>query len=224
MKHGILLLILGLALTASGIAEGGWFLIAIWPGLNFLMAGIGYFRKWHRVFGKRPDGTLSLWGWLVFLPLLLYSAAVWRLLRPFAREPAHHTVTPDLVVGRRLLASELKEPFDNYVDLTAEFVEPVKIRSAPGYVCFPILDGSAPAPEALREAVLKLRPGKTFIHCAQGHGRTGLFATAVLLATGKAPTVDEGLAILQAVRPRIHLSAVQQKCIEQFAASQEIAR
>ena len=218
MKHAILLIIPGLILTGIGLAERGWFLFASWLGLDFLAVGIAHFGGCHRIFGKHADGTLPFWSWLVFLPLLLYTGAVWNLIRLFSREPARHIVAPDLVVGRRLLASEVQEQFANYVDLTAEFVEPSAIRKSPAYICLPILDGSAPDPELLREAVKKLRPGKTFIHCAQGHGRTGLFSTALLLNTGQARTVTEALAKLQNVRPRIRLSRAQRRCIEQFAS------
>jgi len=52
--------------------------------------------------------------------------------------------------GGRLLAFELEGEFENVVDLTAEFSEPSGIRCSPSYRSFPILDGSAPTPEALR--------------------------------------------------------------------------
>jgi protein-tyrosine phosphatase len=221
MKHAVLLVLLGLALTTMGVAQGGWFLISVWFGMNFLLVGLAHFGKWHRILGKRSDGTLPLWSWLVFGPLLLYTSAVWHLLRLLNREPAQNTVTTDLVVGRRLLPSETQEHFENYVDLTAEFVELARIRNSEGYICFPILDGSAPDPGALRDALKELRPGKTFIHCAQGHGRTGLFACALLLASGKARSVDEGLSMLQNVRPRVRLSRAQRACLDQFAAMKQ---
>ena len=81
-------------------------------------------------------------------------------------EPAQNEVTEQLVVGRRLLPSEFDGEFNNYVDLAAEFWEPAIIRESASYRSFPILDGAAPAPEALREAINTLRPGRTFIHCA----------------------------------------------------------
>jgi hypothetical protein len=151
--------------------------------------------------------------------LLLYTAIVWHLVRGFSREPAHNEVSDDLVIGRRLLPGELKGEFANYVDLTAEFVEPAAFRSAPGYLCFPILDGAAPDAKALADFVSRLHPGRTFIHCAQGHGRTALLALAVMLKSGAARTVDEGLNKLRAVRPGIGLSPAQRRCIENFAAT-----
>ncbi len=77
---------------------------------------------------------------------------------------------------------------------------------------------AAPEPSALREFVSRLRPGKTFIHCAQGHGRTGLFALGVMLKSGVTRTVSEGLEKLTSVRPGIRLTAVQRRCIETVAA------
>ena len=212
-----LLTLLGVALVVLGILERGWFLIAVWLGGNFLVLGVAHSRGSHRVFGKRADGTLPLWSWLVFLPLLLYTTMVWHLIRLFSREPAHSVVTEQLVVGRRLLPSEFQGEFDNFVDLTAEFSEPSSIRHSPSYRSFPILDGGAPTPEALRAAVASLRPGRTVIHCAQGHGRTGLFALAVLLSSGIARNVEDGLQMLTKARPGIRLSKGQHRCIQAYA-------
>ena len=218
MSHRHLLILLGVVLIVFGLIEGGWLLLTVWMGCDFLALGIAHARGAHHVLGKRPDGSLPLWSWLAFLPLLLYTSAVWHLGRLLSREPAYNRVAEDLVVGRRLLPGELEGDFANYVDLTAEFVAPAAIRRSAAYQCVPILDGSAPDPRVLREAVRRLRGGRTFIHCAQGHGRTGLFAAAVLLNSGAARTVNDALQRLQSVRPRIALSRVQRRCIEEFAA------
>lgn len=218
MYHRHLLTLLGLGLIAIGLLERGWLLPSVWLGCDFLTLGIAHAIGAHRVFGKRQDGSLPLWSWLVFLPLLIFTTAVWHAARLLSREPAQNMVMDDLVVGRRLLPSEPDGEFANYVDLTAEFSEPLAIRRSGAYQCFPILDGAAPDPMSLRQAVNRLRPGRTFIHCAQGHGRTGLFALAILLKSGAVRTVNEGLAKLQSVRPGITLTSVQRRCIESFAA------
>jgi len=219
MSHRHLLILLGIVLVAFGFAEGGWFAVAIWLGCDFLVVGIAHGMGAHRVFGKRSDGTLPVWSWLLFLPLLVYTAAVWHLIRLFSREAAFNVINEKLVVGRRLLTFELDGEFDNYVDLTAEFAEPGVIRDAECYRSIPILDGAAPTPEALHVAVASLRPGRTYIHCAQGHGRTGLFALAVLLKSGVAHGVEDGFRMLSAARPGIRLSREQRRCIQVFAQS-----
>jgi len=219
MSYPGLLTLLAAALFLLGVVEQGWAFLTFWPGTNCLALAIAYRRRCHRFFGKRPDGTLPLWSWCVFFPVLAYAWIVWRLLRRLTREPPFNAVTEDMVVGRRLLPSELAGQFDNFVDLTAEFPEPAVFRRSPGYFSFPLLDGSAPSPEALSEAVRRLRPGRTYIHCAQGHGRTCLFALAVLLHSGKARGVEEGLRLLCAARPGVRLSRTQRTCIQQYAAT-----
>jgi hypothetical protein len=149
MSYKHLLPLLGLALIAIGLFERGWRRLLVWLGGDFLILGLAQWRHVHHVFGKRADGTLPLWSWLLFLPLLAFNLAVWHVLRLLSREPAHTTVTDNLVVGRRLLAAEVDGNFDNYVDLTAEFVEPSAIRRSPAYRPWPLLDGSAPTPDAL---------------------------------------------------------------------------
>ena len=217
MSYRYLFPTLGLVLVALGLARQGWFWLAAWLGGNFLVLGLAHARGWHRVFGKRDDGTLPWWSGLLFFPMFLYSAALWHLLRLVSREAACNTVSETLVIGRRVLASEVESRFDNFVDLTAEFSEPAAIRRSTGYRCFPILDGAAPSPEALHAALTGLRPGRTYVHCAQGHGRTALFALAILLHSGAAQNVEEGLRLLSAARPAIRLSREQRQCIQAYA-------
>ncbi|MFN9375104.1 MAG: phosphatase [Planctomycetaceae bacterium] len=216
MSHRHLLTLLGLVFIALGLIERGWFLLALWLGCDFLVLGVAHGHGAHQVFGKRADGTLPWWSWLVFLPLLIGTTVVWHVIRLVSREPAYNMINEHLVVGRRLLPCELVGEFQNFVDLTAEFSEPPSIRCSPSYLCFPILDGGAPTPEALRAAIANLRPGRTFIHCAQGHGRTGLFALAVLLSSGVSHSVEDGLRMLTAARPGIRLSRAQLRCIQSF--------
>ena len=153
----------------------------------------------------------------IFLPLLLFTGVVWYLFRLFSRQPALNRVAEDLVIGRRLLPGEVEGEFTNYVDLTAEFAEPLVIRRLAGYRSFPILDGAAPDLGELLDVIGRLSPGRTFIHCAQRHGRTGLFALALMLKIGMVQTCEEGLEKLRSVRPGINLSAVQSRCIESVA-------
>ncbi len=211
------LTMLGSILVVFGLIERRWWLLGSWFGFSFLALGFAHFLGGHGLLGKRVDGTLSPWSWVLFLPLLTSTLVVWHLIRLLSREPACNVVTGQLVVGRRLLPSECREKFDNFVDLTAEFSEPAAIRTSQAYLSFPILDGGAPTPESLRSAVSSLRPGRTFVHCAQGHGRTGLFALAVLLSSGTALTVEEGLQMLSAARPAIRLSPEQHRCIRSYA-------
>ena len=219
MSRRISILLLGVMLVTFGVMNGGWALLLLWPGVNFLILGIAHFKNEPGIFGKHPNGTLPVWSWLIFLPLHLYTNLIWRIACLTSREPAQNTVSTDLVVGRRIFPYEVDGEFANYIDLTAEFPEPAAIRRLPAYQCFPILDAGIPQIEELNNALDRLHPGRTFIHCAQGHGRTGLFALALLLKRGVVQNVDEGLEKLRSNRPGIRLNKLQRQCIEAFAAA-----
>ena len=216
VRYAVSLLVLGLILVSAVTVYGAWGLPFTWLGCDLAVIGCAYLKGGHRIFGKDSQGCVPLWSRILFLPYFALSSTLWHAARILSREQAYNLVQENLVVGRRLLARELPEEFANYVDLTAELEEPVAIRTLPGYLAFPILDASAPDPESLREAVQGLRPGATFIHCAQGHGRTGLFAVALLLSSGAVRTVAEGSARVQSARPGIHFSREQRRCLEGF--------
>ena len=216
MRIGNLLAVLAiiLLLLAIQIPHG---LPLLWPGIDLLTLGIAYHLNWHQVFGKTSNGSLPLWSWLLFGPLHIYTNIVWHLFRQTSREHPFNSVTETLIIGRRLLPDEMEVEYDNIVDLTAEFSEPASIRHRPSYRSFPILDCGAPTAEQLLVVVRSLRPGRTYVHCALGHGRTGLFALAVLLEAGVVRSVDDGLRLLQTARPGIRLNTKQNGCNRQFA-------
>ncbi len=222
MRYAFLFCLLGSLLIVMGGVEEGLAIPMMWLGCDLLILGMAHARGAAQVFGKRADGTLPWWSLILFLPLLVYTWLVWQILRLISREPARNTVTDRLEVGRRLLESEMEGGFENFVDLTSEFIEPTAIRKLPGYRCFPVLDGAAPDPEKLFHFLNALRPGRTFVHCAQGHGRTGMFALAWLLREGEARTVEEGLRKLRQARPGIRLNGAQMKCVQ--ACARELVR
>lgn len=221
MRYAFLLSILALLLVLLGLQAGmPWSIPLWWLALNFVVLGLAHARGGHGIFGKRPDGTLPGWSWVLFLPLLTYTGAVWHLARLASREAAVNRLTERIVIGRRLLPGELGGSFSNHVDLTAEFQEPGAYRCRAGYLAFPILDAAAPKPEHLAEAIGRLNEGPVFIHCAQGHGRTGLFALALLLSSRAVGSLDEGLNLLAKARPAVRLNRTQLACARSFAELQ----
>jgi hypothetical protein len=217
MGYKYLLPLLGLLLVIAGTVERDWAWLAVWLGCDLIALGYAHAKGVQRIFGKRPDGTVSLWAWFAFFPVLGYTLIVWHLHRIFSRKPPWSVITEQLVVGRRLLASELDGEFDNYVDLTAELTEPSAIRRLPAYRSFPILNDAAPSPEALRVAIRSLKPGRTFVHCGRGYHRSALFALAMLLTSGVAHDVVDGLRMLTAARSGMRLKRPQYKCIQRYA-------
>ncbi len=83
-----------------------------------------------------------------------------------------------------------------------------------------MLDAGSRPPESLAHIVRELAEvdGPLFIHCAQGHGRTGLIAALLLIARGTAADPDGALKLIQASRPSVSLNRVQRFALHDAAA------
>jgi protein-tyrosine phosphatase len=225
MVRGLSLILLGGVLCGIALVKRGWMFGFAWIGLNFLAVGVAHFLGAHGLFGKRRDGTLPWWSWVLFFSLHVYALAVLKLAILFGREAKVCPVCDDLFVGARPGGRDSASDFVNVVDLTAEFQEARAFRERAGYLCFPVLDACAPAVEDLEKAVARVSDGGvTFVHCAQGHGRTGLFAACWLIANRRARTGDEALEMLRKARPGIRLNARQRECVLEFQRRCEARR
>ena len=216
MKYALTMALMGGALLLGAFAYPTFGIVFTWSAISFFVVALRYGGLGPKVFGKRDDGTIFLPLKVLNLPFLLYTWAVWHIYRLLSREDAFNVISDDLVVGRRLLSSEIPDGFDHYVDLTAEFEEPLLARSSSSYRSFPILDASVPSMEDLKSAVELLESGRTYVHCAQGHGRTGVFALALLHQRGKIKGVEDGVALLKSLRPAINLNREQTGFISRY--------
>ncbi|WAS94046.1 phosphatase domain-containing protein [Nannocystis punicea] len=205
-------------LLAPAVWFGGWTWLLAWPALSFALVAAAYAGLGARMFGKRSDGTIAPLHRLALLPFHGLVAAVWHGLRLSRREPAWCELVPGVLIGRRLLPRELPANVELIIDLTAEFPEPPGVRSAAAYRSLPTLDAGRAAPAEFRALVEEVAASSqtVFIHCAQGHGRTGTFAAAVLIVRGLATDPAEALAMLQRVRPGIRLKPAQLRALAAF--------
>ncbi|MBX3449445.1 MAG: hypothetical protein KF777_07800 [Planctomycetaceae bacterium] len=196
--------------------RGGAYVLLAWPALSFGIVSITYFTNEARWFGKRGDGSRHWLATAALLPYITFAHAVWRMQVFLSREPAISLVNDSLAVSRRLLAHEVPADVDVVCDLTCELVDPESVRAKPGYCCHPILDAGACAASELIALARRLPPSsdrRLLIHCANGHGRTGMFAAVWLLTHGFAETVDDSLATLQTARPGIGLRTRQRRLV-----------
>lgn len=203
------------------VSLGGWSYLLLWFAISFFTLSAGYAGVGPRVFCKQSDGTIPLWVKIIHFPFLLYSAFVWHITQVLSRENPFDKVEDDLIIGRRLRDRELPHGIVNYVDLTAEFEDPKEIRQSTNYVSVPILDAGVPRPDALHSAISRLSPGITFVHCAQGHGRTALFTLALLAKRGRIQSFDEGMALIKQARPGIGFNRMQDQFIRSYVAELE---
>jgi len=196
--------------------RGGAFLFFVWPVLSFGVVSIAYFTNEARWFGKRGDGSRHWLATVALLPYITFAYTVWRMQVFLSREPAISLVNDSLAVSRRLLAHEAPADVDIVCDLTCELVDPESLRAKPGYCCHPILDAGTCSASELIDLARRLPPStdrRLLIHCANGHGRTGMFAAVWLITHGFVETVDDALAMLRTARPGIGLRIRQRRLV-----------
>lgn len=211
MKYAALFLTLGPALVIEACACRGLYWLLLWPGISLTLVGLGYLWLGPGVFGKRADGQLAWYSVVLLFPYLLAAWAIWHMARIVGREDCYNQAAPGLLVGRRPRSHELPSDVSLVVDLTAEFIECRAVRTGRRYLAAPVLDTGVMDDDAFLALVRDVAewPGAVYIHCAQGHGRTGTLAAAVLLARGHCDSVDAALAQLRAARPRLALGKAQ---------------
>lgn len=209
-------LALELGLVAFWVGGVGW--VLLWPALAFLMVAVAYVAQSPAPFGK--VGLRFRTGRRVLL--FPYSAVVtvlWHVLRIVERRAPWNRLTPELVIGRRLLGHEYPPGTASVVDLTCELAAVLPEDDVVTYLSVPILDAGWPEPARLLATVRTIRdlPRPIYLHCAQGHGRTALVAAAILLAEGDAKTAEEALGRVRAVRPGVRVNGGQRRVLEQLA-------
>lgn len=214
MRYGMLFAAVAGCLALVAVTERSWTWLLLWPAGSALLLAFAYFSGQPRVFGKTRFGRLAAGPRLLMLPYLGVQLLVWHLLRFVRRVPAFHRLSDQVLIGRRLLGHERPDGVDHVVDLTCEFDEPKQL-CAGSYFNFPILDGMAPTAARLRQWVSEVQSltGVIYIHCAEGHGRTGLFAAALLLENGVAANAEQAIAQVTTCRAKVRLSAAQRRVL-----------
>ncbi len=215
-KYGLLFLASSAALCYVA-SRGHFWQILLWPAVSCGVVAFAYLTGVVALLGKRRDGTRSWIAALVLAPYIELVRLFGALHAVLSREPACQAVGETLFVARRLRALQYPFHLAILLDLTAEICDPWSIRTSEAYRCYPILDAGAVSPEELVALVRSLNVPhgrRLLVHCALGHGRTGMVAAAWLVVYGGAKSADEAIAMLQSVRPRIRLNRRQRAALD----------
>ena len=205
-----------LAIACIWLAATYHLWLLLWPAAVMLAIAVIYVARAPGAFGKRPDGKLAWFSWVLWGPWLAYMWIAHEGARKLTREPVADEVMPGVWVGRRPAAGELPSDIAIVVDLCAEFPAARGVADGRTYVAIPTLDATAPTPQQIARCVdqVEAAGGPAFIHCAFGHGRSATVAAAVMIRRGAA-TLDDVEAKMKAKRPRIGLNAFQKKQLAQ---------
>jgi hypothetical protein len=210
---GVMFLSLALVFGALTGFVGGITWALMWPALSLIAVGLGYvwFGPW--ILGKQPDGTLAWYTALLLMPYFAAAEFAWYLVRVLGGEDPWNEVSRGLFLGRRVQHWELPARIGLVLDMTAEFVEPVEIRTGRKYVCVPTLDASAPRAEALADAIEEIVDyrGNIYVHCAAGHGRSAMAMAVLMVTRGVARDLDDAIAMMCAARARVNLRTTQKR-------------
>jgi membrane-associated phospholipid phosphatase len=196
-----------LAAAAAGLgwALRPWALPLAWPAAALAAVALAYAGLGPAVFGK--TGGQVPWGrQLLFAPYLAGQAAVAAWYR--RRMARWAEVAPGVLLGRRLDADEadvaVRCGVRAVLDLTAETSETRAFRQL-RYANVPLLDLTLPTPAQLDAAVLFIRAarsrGAVYVHCKLGYARGAVVVAAYLVAEGHAPSPEDAVARVHAVRP-----------------------
>jgi protein-tyrosine phosphatase len=203
-----------IAAVLVGLAIWTRIWLLLWPAAVLFAVAIVYAAQAPGALGKRADGTIAWWAWLVWAPLFGYMRLMHELARTLTDEPVADEVAPGVWVGRRPRRHELPAGIAIVVDLCAELAEAPGVIEGRTYLAIPALDATAPAPAEIARAVdaVLAAGGPAFIHCAFGHGRSATVAAALLVRRGDA-TLDDVERVMRARRPRIGLNAYQRRAL-----------
>ena len=107
-----------------------------------------------------------------------------------------------------------EHPISHVVDLTGELPR-LSFHNKVQYICCPSLDRLLCDPVILADACQSLPESGVYIHCANGHGRSGLFAALYLVHNGMCKNIDEAKIIMKRKRNVLNWQPHQQNVAEE---------
>jgi 1-acyl-sn-glycerol-3-phosphate acyltransferase/membrane-associated phospholipid phosphatase/predicted protein tyrosine phosphatase len=209
----------------AGVAVVAWPAggLLLWPTVGLVIVASAYLGLGPAVF-RKTGGAIAPAARLVLGPCLAGQAISLAYYR--RRCAGLHHITPGVLIGGRLSEREASATVDRGVtavlDLTAEFTEARAFRRVV-YRNIPILDLTAPTVMQLTEAVAFIADqstrGVVYVHCKAGYSRSAAAVGAYLLASGRARSADEAVAILRRARPSMVVRPEASRVLARFEAT-----
>lgn len=179
----------------------------LWPVINFFILSVAYgFNTPQFILGKQSNGSINPLLLFINLPWLAITWIIFHFQIKLSSEDFMNQIgDTNYWISNRPFKSDNISEFDLVIDLTCEFP---KYKTECEYLCLPNLDGM---PLRNHKIDLNLESKKVLIHCANGHGRSSIFLTKILLNNKQIKTSIEGLNLIKKSRNRAIPNSNQQK-------------
>ena len=173
-------------------------LVLLWIFANLMTLAIAYFlNKPEYVLGKNEHGKIKPLSLFLNLPWLVFTWTCFKLQIILSKEDFSNQIYgTNIWISRRPTNSDDLSQFDLIIDLTAEF--PCD-RFKGQYLSYPNLDG-----HILNSLPNKLtidKEQRTLIHCANGHGRSALFTSLLMVELNYSKKPEDSLQSIFKSRP-----------------------
>ena len=194
--------------------------IFFWFACVFSIVIVAFILNRPYIFGKDTiTGKINWLRYIVFLPFYFTSHVTWWIVVKRSKEEDYTEIFGKFHIGRYLSTWKGRTLYntDLLIDMTCEFQEPFSSIGSPTYRCILSMDGNHPVDQNQFELVLEEATqwdGEVYVHCAQGHERSGAFLIALLIRSGSYNTIDEALEKLVSLRPGCRLQENQRKFLE----------
>ncbi len=206
--------LIGAAAFAALAFLGGAALWLLWPAVSLLLVAVNYGLLGPDGFQKGADGRMSLAAQALLAPYLL---GAWLNSRLWTRaDPAPTAIADGVSLGR---FPSRADGFAAVIDVAAELpsrLDPALCRARP------MLDLVTPTPAQLRDAAAAIEAARgaapVLVCCALGFSRSAASVATWLLATRRAASVDDAIALVRRARPRIVLGDASRAAIAAAAA------
>ena len=193
-----------------------WFLslLCFWCVVSsFLMTTAYLFQQPFFVLGKSPKRSFFALIFVLNFPFIVAYWMLWILRHGFSKnDPVNRIKDTNISISQWPIFGVSPEKYDIVIDLTSEMpaIYPVSGK----YISLPNMDGVS---LCRWDIPLEFdRNQQILVHCAQGRGRSAVYAAMLLKELGYAATADIAYELIKQSRPSVHLTHAQLKQLRRY--------
>ncbi len=175
--------------------------------------------------GKKPNGSIPIWSFVVWAPyhaMIRFIINLQRMLRK-KEETEFTEIIPGWILGARdscLQLTQNRTPPLVVIDMTCEFSSPCSLTSYDKnvrYLNLPTWDATPPSNEDIQRGIQFIKDnvkmtngipqGKVLIHCAYGKGRSTAMMCCALVAMCVCRNWEEAFNLIKSKRSVVKLNS-----------------